>query len=292
MLNNQNKINMETVAKNIELTEAELQMIQLKREREELEKKEKDNARQIKEGQEIQKQRTQIEYDTKRDAQLISALEKLFNELPVGEYELIDKNKIQEYSCYHYDSSKEDKEYYFKELVERKSKEIVHKESKSTITVHFHSVLTGSGFFRRSIETGDFRFELGIPGKYDGKNSNLASAKTIDKKIKEYVAMKKQKEETAKAKLEGIEWLKEQVTQMYPEARVTEEQRSGYYADSYRRRDYREGSKFIKVVFASGLEIEYSWRTNEKDELIVHRDNVNFNKLPEGKMTEIINSLI
>ena len=284
---------MTTEAKNpeIQLTEAEIAMIQLKREQEELNKKKEENSRLIKEGEEITKKKEQIKADTKRDAQLVAEIERLFNELPKGEYELVDISKLYEYSCYNYHSSRsfgEREEVFFKEQVKREARKIVHTESKSEITVHVHHVSISSF---RSVEKG-FRFKLDLPGVYDGKNKNLSSAATIDRKIKEYVVEHKRKTEAAKAKLEGIEWLINQINEMYPQAVVTQEQESGYRVEYGPDKGWREGAKYIQAAFTSGLILTFTWTKNSEGELEVVRKGFNLSKISDEKREAFINSLI
>lgn len=282
--------------KEIKFTDAEIAMIHLKREQEELDKKKRDVERQIKEGEEIQKKRKQIEYDAKRDAQLVTALEELFKELPTG-YELVDISKDQVYEGYHYDTTKVEDEryqYYFKETISRLAKKIVHKESKSAIKAHFYNVSVSSF---RSVEKG-IRFELDISGIYDGKLKNLSSAKTINKKIQDYVSTHKRKESAKKEKLEGIEWLEKQITDTYPQATVTQEQEKGYRVEYGPDKGWREGAKYIRTTFTSGLELNFTWR--KKEVLSIHdeegfqvvRIGFNLSKVSDEKKEAFINSLI
>lgn len=249
----------------IQLTPAELELIKLKREKEELAQKEKIAKLKLEEEREIAGIRKRIQNDESTQTRLNLATDQLLIELSKldSKYSILQESREIEYKLYHYlgnDSNIEGvvngRLYYFNETRHLPVSKITHTDSKSIIHAH--------------VDNGEIRFNLNIPGIYDAKNRRLKSAKTIDEKIQIAISAKRAKAERA----QGWDKLIEELNILHPTAKSVEKVRDQF-------------SELIEVRFENNFIINYTF-SNHDGVLKPVRCSINTSRMNQKSVDQIV----
>lgn len=273
IIKRQTNTKMETTTTNpiVNLTPAELELIRIKREEQALADQKKAVEIQAKREKEIEAKKAKMLQDQSDSMKFREALNNLYKQLPEG-YQIILSEKIVKYCCKEYSSSKQEDEVFFQDSIGMFSTRIVHTESGYHITAHDYFTYPSATSWRRgSGKYEGIRFEL-HNGDYNAKNKNLKSAKTINEKIQEKWSSINSKKKAEQQKLEGTEWLIDNLTTQFPTATITKKQNEGRWTNSHRR-DCILGSQYVEVLFSNNLCMKYSFTTKD-DQLQAIRTSI------------------
>lgn len=224
---------------NIQLTESELEMIRLKREQEELKAKEDELKKQIKRQKDIDYQLKKIDEfkasNVRKYEETIIYLNELNKFHKEPKYELVTRELTKNFQAYDY-ISMDEKDVYFNEDVKYNSHHIQRIGTKITIDIESAS--------RKKGYSTEYYWAL----RYDYKN--YKSAKTVDDKINEKLAIIEEEKKQKQAQLSAQETVEAELKQKYPEAIIE------HHSEWVRISHYRNGGysqNYFKVMFNNGL---------------------------------------
>lgn len=233
---------------NIQLTEAELEFIKLKRESEELAAKQKEVEKQIKHQKNIESEKVKIEKFISEDkikgevaVGFLNALNS-FHKTPA--YELITNIKIQQFRLLDYTTD----DVYFEENVK----------------YHFYEIKRIGYNFKLEIEkaerkmNGRYGTEKYWALRYDYRD--YKSAKTVDTKINDKIELLESKKLHEQKQLSSKEIVSQLLTDKYPEATIKHD--SEWISNRWDkdRGGYSQG--YFTVKFENGVELKCIYRTD------------------------------
>lgn len=242
--------------KEIQLTPAEIEMIKVKREKEELEAQMIALKKQAEIEKNIELKKKAIERfkneckEQRHQAELFKAE---FDKIAPGQYFLVKKDHKQNFEGYEY-LGDDKKEYYFQELVEEIIYEIQRKGTTERMEVKLHTVYSNDKWNSR------------VTNKYwaleYGWNKFYKIAKTVHTKIEEKLAVKRREEELKKNTATAKETVLEKLTKKYPGTKIEfrEKINSNFIRNGYRNGSYRSWTtNHYVVTFEHGLQIEFQF---------------------------------
>jgi len=225
---------------NIQLTESELEMIRLKREQDELKAKELELNKQIKRQKQIDYQLKKIDEFKASNARKYEETIIYLNELnkfhKEPKYELVTRELTKNFQDWDYNEKGDDKVFFFNEDVKYNSHHIQRIGTKITIDVDSAS--------RKKGYSTEYYWAL----RYDYKN--YKSAKTVDDKINEKLAIIEEEKKQKQAQLSAQETIAAELKTKYPEAIIE------HHSEWVRISHYRNGGysqNYFNVVFNNGL---------------------------------------
>lgn len=256
----------------IKLTDQEMEMIRIKREQDELKKKELDLKQQEKRSKDIMSSEKAVERYLAEDQQYVKASKDFYEKFEKaypGQFELVeleDYQKTEELYDHERDDqgkTKEDadgyliKNVYWSKPYSLKNYEIKYnKDKKYTIKIEAHKTYTTYGSYKGQ----EWVMKLkGLAGWKD-EQKNLKSVKTIKDKIDEDIASKERKVSAEQREKEGLQFMLDYVKEKYkdekPEVKI----------EAKGRRDYKNNwveSRYVSAKFLNGLKVDYNY--NFKD---------------------------
>lgn len=246
--------------KEIQLTPAEIEMIKVKREQEELEAKERALKRQAEIEKEIEicKQRI-ITYKKECETQRYQAtlFKEEFDKIAPNSYSLIKISKSETFEVYRYKlkpegGSSDKKEFFFEEKVNEEEYKIQRNGTNETMEVRFH-IIYDTSTYRARPKNQYWAIEYGW-------NKFYKKAKTVHEKIEEKLAKQQREQKHKENKATAKETVLADLTKRYPGTRITfkEEYRSTYNGRGYRKSyDTNWTETYYHVEFENGLMIRF-----------------------------------
>ena len=227
----------------IQLTPAELEMIQLKREQDELKKREEALQKQAKREIEIATKRRSIERAQTEKSQEVTVVKQYHKELaaiiPVAQLVESTLERLAEIKEYTGDGKWE--------TTWSEDYELPHaviKIGNYMIVVQLHSqshkmYISGNGI------------------DYKTQRRGYTRAKKVAEVINTTIANIRYSEEQTQKKLNAVESTIEKMKALYPDADVTSDKDHISYGGGYRRPDKYEAIDTVRILFKNGISINY-----------------------------------
>ena len=256
LYNNKTTYNMTTV----ELTPAEIQLIQLKREQEALVQKEAELKKAAKMQEEIAQREKHIKKLQTEDAAQVQATTSFNMELGLN-WEIIITEKMETFKVNGDYLNPEDpkacdyqREILWQTEALRRSAYITHKVDPTfKIEVKEHWVSRRNSY--RSSNEGYKMFLYGPDVDYKYQSKAIVKPKTINEKVEEIMEAKRAKVIAEAKKKSVLETTVDKMKSLYPDATVTPG--TGYERNNYgRRTDYTSYDQII-IDFPNGIKITY-----------------------------------
>lgn len=236
---------------NIQLTEAELEFIKLKRESEELAAKQKEVEKQIKRQKYIEIEKTKIERfiseDKTKGEAAIAFLAELNNFYKTPAYELITNIRSKQFQLYDYVLDGPN-DVYFEE----------------NIKYHDYKIKRIGYTFQLEIESAERK----INGRYGTEKywalhydyKNYKSAKTVDTKINEKIERIESKKILEQKQLSSKEIVASELKSKYPEATI--EHGSEWILNRWDKNDRGYSQGYFTVKFENGVKLKCIYETD------------------------------
>jgi hypothetical protein len=257
--------------KTIELTPAELEMIQLKREQEELAAQEKAALRQIAIEKEIARATLYVKNYMDRSAQQVKAAEEFAKLIPTATYH-VDKTERTVNACY-------DREVVETLKYTESNAYLMLKGYKISVTEH---IVYNKWNYRGS--SRGYKMYVSGPGiDYKTSNRGYKNGKKVVELIEDTIEARKAQELYKNKQRNAVETAVANLTEQFPNARINSGRGckiNPYGSASNRYTEYDE----IVVVLENGIEVKY--RVYENGEL--SRMDLRF---PNANATQLLSQL-
>jgi len=285
----------------IELSASEMELININRQKAELEKQERLAKRQIANDKKIQQGQSRvaslIAYAAKQNAAATEFFNKIEAKYP-GLYEL-DKVKnneeIIEYNWYHEsdvdrpEGLVNNKEIIFSEIVNTEAFRIKRTDN-IYIIIKEHLVSTG-GFYERNKNQGFKMFVLGT--EYSQERKPLINVDTAHRNIQDFIDTELAKNRSKNLSDIGWDMLNAEVKREHPDA-IEIKKEDKYISTGFRNTHKGFYKRIVIAIFANGLEVSYNYRYFEKDnEMVFIKElyNLNTSKMDQAAVVTALKGL-
>lgn len=244
----------------VELTPAEIQLIQLRREQEELAKREAEIKKAAKLEADIESQKKTIQKLLTQDAEQVQAAHSFNIELG-GNWQVIVKERMDKFTVKgEYINSENPKEADFEREILWESEALrrsafIQYIPNPTFKIEVKEHWVSSRYSYRSSNKGYKMFLYGPDVDYKYQQKALIKAKTVNEKVQELIDVVNAKLQMAAKQKSAVETTVEKMTALYPDATITTG--TGYEKNSYgRRTDYFNYDQVV-ISFTNGIKITY-----------------------------------
>ncbi len=274
----------------IVLSEGEKQQIILNRQKEELAKKEKANAKIIADEKKIEAGKKRVEEIKTRNAAFIAVVRNFFTMLNAkfpGMYtfkETKSYDNVHEYNWYYKGQDvpegvvldkDSDKETIFEEKVNTIIPSITRNDT--TMSIEVKSVEVKDGRFSKKNVYKMFIRGLWDYTKESTKEVGYINIDTVHERIQEAINGFNYRNNAAAIEKEGWDLALKQLTAQFPEAEVKQDKTSSGHYNRRGRYSHSE-SKVIKVKFKNGLDVTFSFHYwDDKGKMTLRIDEYDYN---------------
>ncbi len=274
------------------LTPAELEMIAVKRQQDELKKKEDEVRKQVQHEKNIVIEKEKIakfisSMETQRVAthNFLSQLKALKMEESIPRYSLLEEDKEQKFELYDYEGN--EKKVYFTESVPFILTKIAVKEGYS---IKVEEYFTSSSSWSTRRESHGHRMFLCGAG-WEVERKALKNPKTMNDKIQSLVDSQIYRKEQQQQKSTAREQALELLTAKYPNTIITHD----YSISSHNRGRDHSTTEFYKVTFENGLCVKFTYSLDmaikENEETKVKVSLYGFEGISSLKLDNVIEAL-
>jgi hypothetical protein len=244
----------------VELTPAEIELIQLRREQEELAKKEAELKKAAKLEADIESQKKHIAKLLQQDAEQVQAAHSFNIELG-GNWQVIVNEKMEKFTVKGEYTNPENpgKADYEREILwyteELRRSAYIQYTPNPTFKIEIKEHWVSSRHSYRSSNKGYKMFLYGPDVDYKYQQKALIKAKTVNEKVQELVDAANAKLQMAAKQKSAVETTVEKMSALYPDATI--EKGTGYErTGSGRRTDYFNYDQVV-ISFTNGIKITY-----------------------------------
>ena len=273
----------------ITLSEAEIEVIKAKREKEAADKKLEEAENKKMEARKIAEMKEKIVQFKEKSQRHEAAVADFFNAFEAkapGKYNIVTNNASSTFEANNGYASKEKKVVYATEIVTVPDSKIVLMADPSYyITVKKHEVYHRSSF--RATNNGLKMFITRAAGYDRVENRAYSSPKKVNEKIDERIAAVKNQIAASKKKASAQEQAIVKLTETYPNAEVKTGTYYSTHAVSYRRRSTTE-IPVVKVTFPNGTTIKYTYRLNADNVLEIDRHSWDIGNVDKDALIDYV----
>lgn len=232
----------------LQLTPAELEMITIKREQEELAKKEQQLKKQLELQTEIAAAEKDIASLIAEDGAQIAAAKAFGPKLPGWNFEIKTRPAQKMVK-----DSWDDAYPIWSKTFERRTALYTYKTFSIEVSKH---IVYSSSWRARGEDKGYKMSLLGPDVDYAYRSKMLINPATIIKKVEEIESAKKAKEEAKLKQLNAVETTMAKLKSDYPDATIVQGTGSTSYQSGYNKRSWEEFPK-VTITLANGVKVEY-----------------------------------
>lgn len=263
----------------IQLTDAEIKLIQAQREAKEAQLKEEQARVEAEKAKKILTLQTEIKkwqdslVSYKKDAD--NMVEKLNKKSDNYVLTLVKRKKS--FELYDYDIETSTRNYYFKETIEYDEYKLTHKSSEKHFLMLEHTPIWGGSYYSRSSYITGFQIEIRVKGCADWKieNKTYKNIKTAIAKLEADIEERLYKSKMeARAKDEHEQALIK-AQELFPNGK-SEKIEEWYHASSPSQSRY---IKVIRTTFENGLDVKFRISKDKDGEIVLYKHSIDFNKI-------------